>query len=188
MLHGAAACERDPFDRLVPLLPEDLLVASLRGPVPEGVGYSWVSPADRANARTDREVAAIGHRAAGSILAWLNTFPDFETLGLLGASQGACVAFQLIRAVPSRFVYVINLSGYCLPGSEAGDLELQRTKPAVFWGRGSFDDVIPVDYISRTATWLSQHSTLTERTYEMGHEISTAELADAAAFVLEQIG
>ena len=98
------------------------------------------------------------------------------------------MTFQLIRAVPSRFDYVIDLSGYCLPGSEAGDLELQRTKPAVFWGRGSFDEVIAVDYISRTATWLFQHSSLTERTYEMGHEVSTAELADAAAFVLEQIG
>ncbi len=53
------------------------------------------------------------------------------------------MTFQFIRAVPSRFDYVIDLSGYCLPGSEAGDLELQRTKPAVFWGRGSFDEVIP---------------------------------------------
>ena len=48
--------------------------------------------------------------------------------------------------------------------------------------------MIPQDYISRTGIWLRQHSTLTERTYEMGHNVCSAELDDVAAFVDEQIG
>lgn len=188
VLHGATSSERDPFERLVPLLLEDLSVVSPRGPVAEGDGYSWVSPERRASATTDSDVAAVGNEIARSVLAWLETLPAFETVGILGASQGACVAFQLLRAAPSRFAYAINLSGYSLPGSEEGDRELQRGKPPVFWGRGDFDDVIPEDYISRTATWLRLHSTLTERTYEMGHDFCPAELADVAAFVDEQIG
>ena len=94
----------------------------------------------------------------------------------------------MLRTAPSRFDYAINLSGYSLPGSEEGDLELQCSKPPVFWGRGDFDEVIPQDYISRTAIWLRQHSTLTERTYEMGHNVCPAELDDVAGFVDEQIG
>lgn len=188
LLHGATSNERDPFQRLVPLLPGNLIVASPRGPVPEGDGYSWISPETRANAITERDVAAVGNEIAQSVLAWLDALPTFETLGVLGASQGACVAFQMLRAAPSRIDYAINLSGYSLPGSERGDLELKRSKPAVFWGRGIFDEVIRKDYINQTTKWLLQHSTLTERTYEIGHDVSSAELGDVAAFVRAQIG
>lgn len=188
MLHGAASSERDPFARLVPLLPEDLIVSSPRGPVAEGDGYSWVSPEKRASATTDSDVAAVGNEVARAVLDWLDTLPTFATIGILGASQGACVAIQMLRAAPSRFDYAINLSGYSLPGSGEGDLELQRNRPPVFWGRGDFDEVIPQDYISRTAIWLRQHSTLTERTYEMGHNVCPAELDDVAGFVDEQVG
>jgi phospholipase/carboxylesterase len=188
LLHGATSNERDPFQRLVPLLPGDLIVASPRGPVPEGDGYSWISPETRASAITDRDVAAVGNQIARSLLAWLDALPTFETLGILGASQGACIALQMLRAAPSRFAYAINLSGYPLPGSERGDLELQRSKPPVFWGRGAVDEVIPKDYVNRTSNWLVQHSTLTERTYEIGHDVSSTELRDVAAFVRTQIG
>lgn len=186
MLHGATSFERDPFERLTPLLPEDLIVASPRDPVAEGDGYSWVSPQTRKSATTDNDVAAVGDEIARIVLAWLDTLQAFETVGILGVSQGACVALQLLRVAPTRCDYVINLSGYCLPASEKGDPDLQRSKPPVFWGRGDFDEVIPEDYIIRTATWLSQHSTLTKRTYDMGHDISPAELDDVAAFVHDQ--
>jgi phospholipase/carboxylesterase len=57
----------------------------------------------------------------------------------------------------------------------------------VFWGRGRYDTVIPEDYVERTMHWLRQHSSLTARTYEMGHTDSVAELADVAAFVAANI-
>ena len=171
----------------MPLLPPNLIVASPRGPVPEGGGYSWISPETRTSATTDEEVAEVGNLIAGSVLAWIDTLSGFQSLGILGASQGACVAFQMLRAAPHRFDYAINLAGYCLPGSEEGDLELRRTKPPVFWGRGDFDDAIPSNYIRRTKSWLLRHSALTERHYPIGHEFSTAELEAVAAFVVEQI-
>lgn len=187
LLHGASSGERDLFERLLPLLPGDLSVVSPRGPVPEGDGFSWVSPEDRASATTDGDVAAVGNEIARAVLAWLDTLPAFESVGVLGVSQGACIAFQLLRAAPSRFAYGINLSGYLLPGSEPGDRELRRDKPPVFWGRGDSDDVIPTDYLIRTSSWLSQHTALTERLYKMGHDVCPAELADVAAFVDAQI-
>jgi phospholipase/carboxylesterase len=58
----------------------------------------------------------------------------------------------------------------------------------VFWGRGTLDEVIPKDYVNRTSNWLVQHSTLTERTYEIGHDVSSPEMRDVAAFVRAQIG
>lgn len=147
-----------------------------------------MSPAARASAVTDLEVAAVGNEIARSFLTWLDDLPAYKSVGVLGASQGACVAFQLLRAAPARFDYAINLSGYSLPGSEEGDPRLQRGRPNVFWGRGLFDKVIPPDYIDRTLSWLRQHSTLTARTYDIGHDVSALELADVAAFVRAQIG
>jgi phospholipase/carboxylesterase len=188
LLHGATSHERDPFDRLVPLLPGTVVVASPRGPVAEADGFSWTSPEIRAQAVTDPDVAAVGNEIARSVLSWLDALPAFETIGVLGASQGACIAFQMLRSAPARFDYVVNLSGYSLPGSERGDADLQRSKPPVFWGRGVRDEVIPEDYVDRTARWLLQHSTLTARTYQIGHEVSPAELSDVAAFVRRQVG
>ncbi|MCW2805994.1 MAG: phospholipase [Propionibacteriaceae bacterium] len=187
LLHGATSSERDLFSRLVPLLPRNLTVASVRGPISEGSGYSWVSPETRRSAATDSAVTAVGNEAARSVLAWLDRLPTFGSVGLLGASQGACIAFQLLRTAPSRFAYAINLSGYSLPGTEEGDSELRRTRPPVFWGRGRYDTVIPQDYVERTMKWLLQHSTLTARTYEMGHTDSVAKLADVAAFVAANV-
>jgi phospholipase/carboxylesterase len=103
LLHGATSSERDLYRRLVPLLPRSLVVASVRGPVPEGGGYSWVSPEIRQSAITDRATARVGNEVAQSLLTWLDNLPMGESVGLLGASQGACIAFQMLRAAPSRF-------------------------------------------------------------------------------------
>jgi phospholipase/carboxylesterase len=187
LLHGATSDERDLFDRLVPLLPANVIVASPRGPVPEGGGYSWASPQDRVEAQTDAKVAALGNSIAGSFLAWLDAIPVFRSVGVLGASQGACIALQALRKAPGCFAYAINLSGYCLPGMEDGDRELQRRRPDVFWGRGRLDELIPTDYVERTARWLPRHSVLTERVYEIGHDICAAELDDVAAFVSARV-
>lgn len=183
LLPGAASSERDLFGRLVPLLPAGLVVAAVRGPVPEGNGYSWFSPETRRTAVSDRAVAAAGNDVARSVLSWLDRLPAFGSVGVLGVSQGACVALQVLRAAPSRLDYAINLSGYSLPGTEDGDAVLRRTKPPVFWGRGRFDTVIPADYVERTRHWLSQHSTLVARVYDIGHTESDDELADVAGYV-----
>jgi phospholipase/carboxylesterase len=187
LLHGATSDEHDVFDRLTPLLPDGLVVVSPRGPVPEGDGYSWASPQDRTDATSDAEVAALGNSIAQSFLAWLDGVPAFRSVGVLGASQGACIALQALRAAPGRFDYAVNVSGYCLPGTEAGDRELRSRRPDVFWGRGRFDEVIPTDYVNRTADWLPRHSTLTERIYDIGHDISETELDDIADFVSAKV-
>ena len=94
VLHGAASSERDLFRRLVPLLPPGLVVAAVRGPEPEANGYSWFSLETRRNAVSDLAVAAAGTDVARSVLTWLDPLPPFRAIGVLGVSQGACVALQ----------------------------------------------------------------------------------------------
>ena len=93
------------------------------------------------------------------------------------------MALHLLRLAPHRFSYAVNLSGHVIDGEEVGDAALQRQRPPVFWGRGRDDRVIPPSYVTRTEEWLPLHSTLTSRTYPLGHEESPEELADVATFV-----
>ena len=160
----------------------------MRGPVAEASGFAWVSLETSLATHSDEAVAAVGNDVAGAVLRWLVRLPKFRSIGLLGASQGACIALQLLRAAPLRFDYAINLSGYSLPGTEEGDAVLRRTKPPVFWGRGRYDATISSDYVERTKGWLREHSTLTAKVYELGHTESDAELADVAAFIGVTVG
>ena len=121
--------------------------------------------------------------SAGSSSGYTRYLPPFQSVGLLGVSQGAVLALHLLRLEPARFSYALNLSGYVLAGEEVGDAELRQRRPPVFWGRGEYDCVIPSSYVERTEKWLPLHSTVTANVYPVGHEESAPELADAAAFV-----
>jgi phospholipase/carboxylesterase len=128
-------------------------------------------------------LAANADAAALAVLDWLDEQPQTPT-GLLGFSQGGALALQLLRLAPERFEYAVQLSGFVVHGEQAGDAELTDTRVPVFWGRGTLDEVISSDAVDRTSDWLPEHSTLDARIYEgMGHNISSAELADVSAFI-----
>ncbi|MGO3886860.1 MAG: alpha/beta hydrolase, partial [Mycetocola sp.] len=112
----------------------------------------------------------------------------FRSVGLLGFSQGGATSLQLLRQAPGRFAYAVNLAGFVAPGGHSGDAELSELKPAVFWGRGSADQVIAESAVVRTTDWLPAHSTLSGRIYEgLAHQVSAEELQDVSAFIAKQI-
>lgn len=180
LLHGYGSDEADLFG-LAPFLPLEPVIASVRAPIPEGPGFAWFSrytnvPGDPMTINADA--------AARAVLDWLGTMPEFPSIGLLGFSQGASVALQLLRLEPERFTYAVQLSGFVVEGSQDGDRVLASRRIPVFWGRGTQDSVIPETAIERTMEWLPQHAELDSRVYEgMGHSISERELADVSHFI-----
>ena len=181
LLHGYGSHEGDLFG-LSPRLPLEPVIASLRAPLRENGGNAWFSLGPETVGNPDSELA---NEAADAVLEWLDTLEN-TSVGLLGFSQGAAVALQLLRRAPERFDAVIALSGFVVAGTEPGDDVLRTTRPPVFWGRGTADRVIPAEGIDRTAQWLPTHATVTERIYEdLGHSVSVAELADINAFLLD---
>lgn len=179
LMHGYGSHEGDLFG-MAPGLPLGPVIASLRAPVAESGGFAWFSRVDSpaGNPPVDRV-----DDAARAVLEWLDT-TESTSVSLLGFSQGAAMALQLLRHAPTRFAATVSLSGFVAGGTHPGDEELTRVKPPVFWGRGTADSVIPNAAIDRTADWLPAHSTLTERIYEgLGHSISTPELADIVEFL-----
>jgi phospholipase/carboxylesterase len=179
LMHGYASHEGDLF-AMSPGLPLGFAVASVRAPIAENGGWAWFSRAD--NVAGDPEPAHVD-AAASAVLAWLDTL-EYSSVSLLGFSQGAAVALQLLRHDPRRFAATVALSGFVARGTSDGDAELALQRPAVFWGRGTDDAVIPAASIERTAEWLPAHADAEIHIYEqLGHSISSQELKDFSAFL-----
>ncbi|KQV07121.1 phospholipase [Leifsonia sp. Root112D2] len=184
MMHGYGSHEGDLFG-LSPYLPLNTVVASLRAPIPEGGGYAWFPRESAVGANpAGRPHPEIVDAAALAVLNWLDAQPAAPAVGLLGFSQGAAMALQLLRHAPGRFACAVQLSGFVASGAAPGDAELAQLRPPVFWGRGTDDDVIPADAIARTADWLPAHANADTRIYEgLAHAVSQQELTDVAAFL-----
>ncbi|MDM4761573.1 dienelactone hydrolase family protein [Galbitalea sp. SE-J8] len=179
LLHGYGSHEGDLF-ALAPVLPLDAVVASLRAPLAEGPGFAWWSLADQVPGEPAADEA---DAAAASVLAWIDA-QGHESVSVIGFSQGAAVALELLRLAPTRPRRTVALSGFVASASHPGDAELAAVCPAVFWGRGTDDTVIPADAVARTERWLPAHAEATIRVYEhLPHAVSRAELSDVTAFL-----
>ncbi|KRC60850.1 hypothetical protein ASE14_07730 [Agromyces sp. Root81] len=180
LLHGYNSNESDLFG-LTPYLPLSPAVASLRAPTFTGYGHSWFP---LMNEGVELSIGG-ADAAVTAIIDWLDRVaPEAESVGLLGFSQGGAMAIELLRRAPERFAFAVSLAGFALPGDREGDERMSQLLPPVFWGRGTYDEVIPAASVARTQAWLPAHSALDERIYEgLGHSVSERELADAAAFL-----
>lgn len=196
LLHGYGANEDDLMG-LVPLLPEEFTVASLRAPQQLAPGaYQWFPLV--ADADFDP-----GHVEAASeyTLEWLDAVrAQHSSVTLLGFSMGMAMATTLLRRRPGDFAAVVGLSGFAINGEDmesgtaahqsAGgswpyvrDAELDGTVP-FFWGRDQADPVITPDKVEFTLGWIRGRVDLTKIVYEgILHGISAAEMAHVADFL-----
>lgn len=183
LLHGYGSHEGDLFG-LAPYLPLDAVIASLRAPRPAGPGFAWYDLDPELNAsRIDG-----GDAAARGILHWLDSQKP-SSVGVIGFSQGGAMAVHLLRHAPERFAWAVSLAGFVLEGDAPADARLAASRPPVFWGRGTADEVIPSRFVEHAQQWLPNHVDLTERIYEgLGHGISESELNDVLAFMRERRG
>lgn len=176
LLHGHGMDETIGFDRLHHLPPQ-LVVASLRGPLPVRAGYGWF-PLD-----ASFSLSTVSS-AVAAVLAWIDEQRGHPSIGLLGFSQGSVIAAQCLRERPDQFAYAALLAGFVSPIPAPGDPRLARRRPPVFSGRGDADHLLPPALVSTTEYWLQAHTTLTSRTYAgLGHNVSQAEIADLARFL-----
>jgi phospholipase/carboxylesterase len=179
LLHGYGSHEGDLFG-LSPHLPLGPVIASVRAPISLDGGWAWFDTTYGQHGDPNRDAA---NDAAQAVLDWLDGL-EYTSVSLLGFSQGAAVAVQLLRLAPGRFTSAVALSGFVVGGAEPGDDDPRLASTPVFWGRGTRDAVIPAAAIARAADWLPTHTTLTERIYEdVAHAVSAAELSDVSAFL-----
>lgn len=176
LLHGLGSHEGDLF-QLSPYLPLDHVIASPRGPIPSGNGWSWF---DVAAARP-----APLNDSADELADWLGTARgDARSVAVLGFSQGGVLGLQALRRHPELIDSLVLLSAIADETVDPGDPALETLRPPIFWGRGTADDVVPPEQVLATRNWLEEHGTLTERIYEdVGHWITDAELGEVHSFL-----
>lgn len=185
LLHGYGSDEGDLFG-LSPHLPLGPAIASVRAPIPEAGGWAWFSAAGFVDGEP---TSAQADAAAVAVLRWLDALPAAPpSIAVLGFSQGATVALQLLRRAPGRFACQVALAGPIAPGGDPADAVLADLRPTVFWGRGTVDRVIPSAAIDRTAAWIPARTTPDIRIYEgLAHGVSEDELADVSRYLAERI-
>jgi phospholipase/carboxylesterase len=184
LLHGYGSHERD----LVGLIGELRLTlpwASLRAPLEMGNGgAAWFA----IPAPGDPDPAPVA-AATAAIWEWIDAHvPDATSIVPIGFSQGGFMATQLLRTRPDRVLAPVVLAGFVLGAEQPADEHLAEERPSLFWGRGDADGVITQEAVARTAAFLPDHTTLTERVYPgLGHGISAAEIADVREFLIARL-
>jgi phospholipase/carboxylesterase len=182
-LHGRGADERS-LAVLAPDLPPGLVLACPRGPVPEGLGAAWF------------QMHALGYPVARSLAAtrdlllrWLDDEVRDADVALLGFSDGAVTAVDLLLAEPARFRAAVLLGG-ALPWSTGPPVDDGRlTGTAVHFSYGADEDVVPRDLLERTGRWLLERSGAeAEVVVEPGlaHFVDTAQV-DRARALLQRV-
>lgn len=203
LLHGYGASAADLFSlapELLDTLGDDAVIAALPAPIalpaPEGtpaalIGRAWFAlPVTGGDIALDDTAIAVlrgGAAAAADLVEeWLagSGAREARSLSLIGFSQGAAVALELLRRDPRRYARTALLSPLLLPYDSAESAAMRFAQPPVFWGRGTHDGVIPARSIEIGQGWLEENSDLDERIYEgVGHTVTPAELDDMLRFL-----
>ena len=192
MLHGYGSHEHDLFG-LSEYLPEDYVVASIRGLIPASAGFAWFPLEWNPDTNELTRDVNAANEACRVLLTWFEEV-DREVRGLasttlLGFSQGGAMAIQLMRHEPTRFDAAVVLAGFAIPDDSAGhaqrDARLAQENIPVLWGRDPHDPVITPELISYTRRWLPEHVNLTARLYaHVGHGISMEQVHDVREFLM----
>jgi phospholipase/carboxylesterase len=176
-LHGYLGRE-DDWSAWFSGLPKGVVGASLRAPVPVGDRWAWVrfDGPGMTTSRLRSDYAA----AARGVSAWLER-QDAQRVALVGWSQGGAMAVQLLRQHPGRFVSAALVGGFV--ANTAAHAGLRARRPAVWYGMGGRDDVIPPARAERSRRWLAEHTTATFADFpDDGHLLSRRLVGGALEF------
>jgi phospholipase/carboxylesterase len=182
-LHGYGADERD-LPELMSYLPE-LPWFSPRAPLASQYnGFSWYSAAELVSP-TVVEV----QQSTEVLWDWIDQYlPEKSKLIVIGFSQGALMATQLLRTRPERIQATVILAGFMASGELATDSELAKNKPKVIYARGLEDQAIPKASISQLNTWLQLNTKAVTKTYSgLGHSVDSRVMQDVAVYVDGQL-
>lgn len=185
LFHGFGSNERDLMG-LVPMLPQDFVVASVRAPLPQGPGYSWYPLYD------DEAFSPELMRAAVEpLVGWLREQSQGRaSTTVLGFSQGMSIATSLVRALPGEIDAVIGLSGFIVPEPLEifHDDELKQAPFKLFWGRDPQDPVVNAELVELSAQWVLEHADATKVQYQgMGHSVSPQEIGHVSEYLTRYV-
>lgn len=183
-LHGRGAGAEDIVALAMEVVPPGVAIVA-----PQAAGNTWypyrfLEPMERnepylssALRRVDDLIAELGARGFSS-----------ERIGLLGFSQGACLALEATARQPRRYAGVIGFSGGLIgPPGTRFDYEGSLVGTPVFIGSSDVDPHIPKERVEESAAALRRlGADVDARLYPgMGHTVNGDELT-AARRILDE--
>ncbi|PNY79837.1 alpha/beta hydrolase [Deinococcus koreensis] len=191
LLHGVGANETSLLGLAAQLDPRFQII-SVRAPLelhPGGYGFFHV--------QFTPEPVIVAEEAEASRQALAELIPalaaeyglDPARIYVLGFSQGAIMGASLALSRPELVAGLVMLSGRILPEARptfAAGADLARLP--VFVGHGVHDAKLGIHHGRASRTLLSELGVrLSYHEYEMGHEVSAAEIADLNAWLAARL-
>jgi phospholipase/carboxylesterase len=180
LLHGRGSNEQDLFG-MVPQLPKQPLVASVRAPFPfPWGGYFWYDLSDESHVPDQ----ATFDSSMGQLREFLAELPsrypvDAGRLFLLGFSQGALMSGCVTLAQPGLVKATAMLSGYLPLQSPLETDEAGLAGKPIFMAHGQYDNVLPVVLARQARMHLENlRANVEYHEYPMDHEVCLEELQD----------
>ena len=188
MLHGYGSHDGDLM-ALSEYFPTHYELVSLRAPISLGMGgYAWYSlnydSTGKLSGNLQEALDARDELTTFFSRYILENSINSRSVYLLGFSQGAILSYAIALNHPELFEKVACLSGYFW--EELVEFKAQKSDYSLrfFCSHGTFDDVIPVQWASKSPELLSHFGIpCTYKEYPSGHFLSADNIKDLIAFL-----
>ena len=186
VLHGWGANQHDlvPFVRNLNLKNYYSFFPNAPFDVPgiAGTGKGWFS--FPINDESENELA----QSKVQLLAHINEVEkrgfSLTNIVIMGFSQGAAMALEILLSKRKRIGAVISLSGFLIDGSNFHTLNDAIKQTPIFLAHGQYDTILPFKRAKLSAKALKNAGLkITWREYPMAHEIIADEVEDIRGFL-----
>jgi predicted esterase len=176
VVHGRGASAEDILSLARELEPTDIAYLA-----PQAAGHTWypysfLAPMPQNEPGLGSALGVI----AGLVDAVMKDGVESRRIGLLGFSQGACLALEYAARHPTRYAGVFGLSGGLIgppgtPRTYAGSFD----DTPLLLGCSDVDPHIPLERVQESAdVFRRMHAAVDERIYpRMGHSVNSDEIA-----------
>ena len=111
---------------------------------------------------------------------------DFRDIVLLGFSQGAAMALDILLSSEKRLGAVIALSGFLIHDSSLHNVIQNIKETPLFIAHGLYDPILPFAQSKKSLQAMAEAEwDLTWREYPMAHEIISDEIDDIREFLIK---
>lgn len=192
ILHGYGANERDLFD-ISKSYDGRFLSFALRGPYSKDGACWWYDiewSKDSIKKHNYQQLKESEAKLFSFISKACKAYgADSSKVYIMGFSQGAIIAYDMLLVKPHKIKGIVALSGRLLPETKLiKPVGLKPGANACFIGHGYSDNIIKPVESEKAAAYLKELKVkVTAKSYEMPHSISGDELNDIKVFLKKQL-